>query len=248
MVRNGNELDFCWKECVESLLGACDVVAVSVAKGEDSTEEEVREWVSHEPRLSINMYDWPFPKGNPNWFVEWIQYARMHTPSDWVLQLDADEVLHENSYDEVRKFVEGPMNRTAIVTRWNFWRDHRHTIPQGYCCGKHVIRIAPKSVWMPSDGFHPDGNEAASMSRLTGIEIHHYGFIRKHEAFFKKERALQNMFFNSYDPRLEASEQDGRDWSKREGVTGWEDKLDHYGGTHPAIMKDWLKERGFNDT
>lgn len=243
MVRNGNLLDFCWKPCVESMLGVCDVVAISIAKGEDSTEEEAREWAVREPRISINIYPWPSPVGNPDWFVEWIQYARMHTQADWVLELDADEVLHENSYDEVRRFIQTP-NRAARCTRWNFWRDHRHLIPLNECLARYVNRIAPQNVWMASDGDHPMGHQLSNMAVDTGIQIGHYGFLRKPEAFFKKERQLQGFFFNSYDKRLERVEK-SKEWMRESGINDWQDRVEEFKGTHPKIMGEWLKNHGY---
>jgi len=173
-----------------------------------------------------------------------LNYARTHLSTDFHFQLDADEILHEKSYDEVRKFVRQDMKRSAIVTRWNFWRDHRHTIPEGHCLGKHVIRIAPTKLWMASDGVHHLGSEVVRMGRPTGIEIFHYGFIRKRAEFFKKERQLQDFFFASYDKRLEAAEQHSENWMDMPGLCDWNGNLADYGGEHPKVMKGWLEERG----
>lgn len=244
MIRNGNLLDFCWKECVNSLLPVCDVVAVSVAPGDDDTEREVRDWVGREPKLSINIYPWPEPKGDPEWFVSWIQYARMHTPADWVFQLDADEVLSEKSYDEVREFIKTP-GRTGVVTRHNFWLDHRHTIQDGICLGKRVIRLAEAGLWLASDGWHPKGEAAAALGVNTDIEIFHYGFIRKREQFFQKERLLQGYFFNQYDQRLEAVEKKEGNWMADPSVGDYCGHLDDFSGDHPLVAVPWLKERGY---
>jgi len=244
-IRNGNELDFCWKQAIESLLPVCDVVSVSDGESTDGTQEEIREWMKREPKIVLNVYRWPDPVGNPDWWVQWINYNRVHCKADWMIQLDADEILHEKSYDSIREFIKGG-RRSAIVTRWNFWRDHRHLIPAGQCCGKHVIRIAPKNVWMPSDGFHPNGNEAACMSTTTDIEIFHYGFIRKPAQFFAKERLIQSYFFNSYDPRLEQAEKSEGNWMQNPGVTGWENDVVDFNNPHPAVIQDWLKERGYD--
>jgi glycosyltransferase involved in cell wall biosynthesis len=243
-IRNGNELDFCWRECIQSLLPVCDMVSVSDGESTDGTQEEIREWMTREPKIVLNVYPWPDPKGHPDWWVEWINYNRVHCRGDWEFQLDADEILHEKSCDSIRRFIEENKRRSAIVTRWNFWRDHRHLIPEGECLGKHVIRLAPLDVWMPSDGFHPNGNEAAMMSKKTDIEIYHYGFIRKRGPFFKKERLLQGYFFNSYDERLvKAAQRDGN-WMDDPGVTAYASHPVPYDGDHPSVIKPWLQERG----
>lgn len=244
VIRNGNSLDFCWRESIRSLLPVCDVVSVSDGESTDGTQEEIREWMKSEPKIVLNVYPWPSPKGNPDWFVAWLNYNREHVKADWQFQLDGDEVLHEKSYDEILRFIQTP-NRTGIVTRFNFWKDHHHLIPEGYCCGKKVVRLAPQSLWLASDGEHPRGAEAASLAVPTGVEIFHYGFIRQREKFFEKERLLQGYFFDTYDPRLEAAEKHEGNWMAKEGVTGWESNLDPFSGTHPAAAMAWLKERGY---
>jgi glycosyltransferase involved in cell wall biosynthesis len=245
VIRNGNEFDFCWREAVQSLLPVCDTVTICDGESSDGTQQQVREWASREPKIKLCVYPWPHPKGDPDFFVKWINYAREHVKADFQFQLDADEVLYEKSYDAVRRFVQKGGRRSAIVTRWNFWRDHRHTIPEGVCLGKHVIRIAPQNVWLASDGSHPMGAEAVAMAVKTSIEIFHYGFLRKREEFFKKERLLHGMFFNSYDPRLEKAEKETGNWMAMPGLCGWENNLSDYGGEHPEVAKAWLNERGY---
>lgn len=246
VIRNGNTLDFCWREAVNSLLPVCDKVLICDGESTDGTQDEIRDWMTREPKLVLCVWPWPEPRGDPNFFVEWINYARAHVPCDWQIQLDADEVLHEKSYEELRKFIEHG-NRTAIVTRWNFWGDHRHTIPDGVCLGKHVVRVAPQKLWLASDGYHPMGETAAKLSTPSKIEIMHYGFIRRHEAFFEKERLLQNYFFNSYDPRLEAAQKDfGKDWAQDKRVNDYHGALEPFDGSHPACAHQWLKDRGFS--
>ena len=82
------------------------------------------------------------------------------------------------------------------------------------------------------------------MGVATGIEIFHYGFLRKREQFFKKERLLQGMFFNSYDPRLVEAEKFNGNWMSMPNLCGWENNLADYGGDHPKVALKWLNERG----
>ena len=247
VIRNGNELDFCWRECIASLLPVCDVVSVCDGESTDGTQEEIREWMKREPKLSLCVYPWPDPKGHPDWFVEWINYSREHVQADYQIQLDADEVLSELSYGYLSFLKRKPPEEqfSVVCNRLNFWKDHRHLIPHGHCCGHEVIRIAPQKVWLASDGYHPKGEAAAAMSRRLGIDIFHYGFIRRREAFFRKERLLQGYFFDQYDPRLEAAEKVEGNWMEMEGVTGWEKDLLEYSGPHPLVAQSWLKERGY---
>jgi hypothetical protein len=242
-VRNGFELDYCFIQSIESLLPVCDVVSVCVGTGTDETEAYVRSWMRSEPKISLCIYDWPDPKGDPDFWVKWLNYCREHVRADWHIQLDADEVLHEKSYDGIREFIKTP-NRAATFTRWNFWQDAQHLIPVDHCLAKYVNRLAPQNVWMASDGEHPKGAQLSNMAIKTPFEIGHYGFLRRSQAFFKKERGLQGMFFNSYDPRLEAVEGDPK-WMHSKAINDWQDKVVEFNGTHPKIIQGWLEARGY---
>ena len=76
------------------------------------------------------------------------------------------------------------------------------------------------------------------------IEIYHYGFLRKPDAFFKKAKALQGYFFNSYDPRLAKAETMAGNWMENCEV-GWENNLLPFNKPHPQRMIGWLQERGY---
>lgn len=247
MIRNGVMLDYCFEQCIQSLLDSpCDVVAVSVATGnEDDTEQIMRDWAAREPRISLNMYEWPNPQGDADFFVKWISYARQHTIADMVLELDADEVLHEEAYPHLQKLKERTGRFSCKFHRLNFWRDAKHLCPHGVNCGHEVVRLGPQNVFMPSDGYHPDATELMQMQiDVPEMRIMHYGFLRRPDAYFKKARRLQGYFFNTYDPRLEAVE-NKPDWHSQPGVTGWEGNLLDFNGSHPARMRGWLEQRGY---
>lgn len=243
-IRNGTSLDYCWKESVLSLLPVCDSVVVCDGESDDGTYLEIQEWAGREPKLAVCVYKWQNPKGDVNFWTDWLNYARIHLHTDWHLQLDADEVLHEKSYPEILEFVKHG-NRSAICTRHNFWLDHRHTIPDGVCVGKQVYRLAPQRLWMPSDAPNPLGDELCGMTVPSAIEIFHYGCLRKRQAFFDKAKLIQGYFFNSYDPRLDVADKVEGSWMAAPCMAEWNHRLDPFTGTHPAIMKGWLAERGY---
>lgn len=248
-VRNANRLDYCWRESIQSLLPVCDMVSVSVAESDDGTEEQVREWASREPKIVVNIYPWQNPVGVPTFWVDWLQYARQHTPTDFVIQLDADEVLASDSHQAVKTFVGVALQKNLRISarclRYNFWKDAWHLIPEGVCLAHEVIRIMPQNIFLPSDGADPRGSEATDMAVNTPIEIFHYGFLRKRESFFQKAKDLQKFFFNDYDKRLEEADKAGGNWMTHEGVVPWKDQLVDFKGSHPLVAQQWLKDRNW---
>jgi len=244
-VRNGNRLDYCWRESIQSLLPVCDEVVVCDGESTDGTQEEIRDWMKREPKIKLCVYPWPNPEGDPDFWVKWLNFAREHIESNWQIQLDADEVLSEQSYGEVLAKA-GLANTTLFCKRYNFWQDHRHLIPPGVCLSHRVLRIAPKHVWLPSDGAHHKGSTAVAMGLDTTIEIFHYGFLRKREAYFAKSKELHRMFFNTYDQRLVDAEAKGGNWMREIGGIEWNGDLVPYDGHHPKVIHQWLRERNYD--
>jgi glycosyltransferase involved in cell wall biosynthesis len=247
VIRNGIDLDYCFVESIRSLLPICDEVVCCDADSTDGTRQVLDELAAVEPKIKICNWAWPEPVGRAHdWFVTWFNYAREHLHTDWHIQLDADEVLHENSHEEVLQAVR--YQKTLVCKRYNFWRDHRNLIPPGHCCGHEVIRVGPQRLWMPTDCPDPRGKALADLSERSNVEIFHYGFIRRPEAFFSKERLLQRYYFNSYDPRLERAqekyEKEGANWMDNCEV-GYTNNLVPFTGTHPRVAHSWLRGRGY---
>lgn len=243
-IRNGIELDYCFKESIESLLPVCDEVVVCDGESTDGTQNVIREWIRVEPKIKLCIWKWKHPVADIEFWVTWLNYAREHLSTDWHFQLDADEILSERSYPELLSHAK-LTRHTVWCRRYNFWKDHQHLIPHGIALSHHVCRMAPQNMWIPSDGPHPRGAEAISMAVESNIEIFHYGFLRDRDCFFKKEKALHKMFFNSYDPRLTQVEEIPGNWMAEIKGVEWTNRLLNYEGYHPKVAHHWLRLHGF---
>jgi len=244
-VRNGDDLDFCWRECVESLLPVCDQVVICDSDSTDGTTEAIKQWAAREPK--IKYVNWPHknPKGDGRWVMKWQNFARENLDTDFNISSDADEVLHEDCYDLLLSKVREGKRRSLRVQRWNFWEGPGTMVPFGHGIGHEVIRVAPQSVWMPADFPDPEGQEAMDMEEIClGIQFFHYGFLRHPEAFFKKAKIIQAAFSASYDPQFDTLEQN-RYWMANI-KSDWKSRpLEQFHGTHPKLIHHWLRDRGY---
>lgn len=241
-IRQGFELDYCWEQAARSLLPVVDELVLCDADSTDGTRERIEAWAKVEPKITVVNWPWKDPVGDTQAWPEWINYARQHLSTDMHIQLDADELVHEEDYELIRNGRDA--KSTLFFQRLNFWRDSKHLIPEGHCCGTKVLRMAPTNMPIPSD--YPYGPAADTMAQAvtSAIRVFHYGFLRHREQFFKKARVVQKMWVNSFDPRLEAAEKYEGHWSTMPGVTGWESNLVDYHGSHPSVIHQWLRERG----
>lgn len=245
-VRNGNSLDYCWQLAVKSLLPVCDQVIICDSDSTDGTREEMAEWFKREPKLVLCNRPWDDPNGMGDFVPVFTNYARSHTHCLWSIALDADEVLHEDSYREVRESADA--RKTLICQRINFWKDAQHTIPRGKCISHEVVRVGDKGDWMPSDFPSPESEPMRNKAVASNVKIMHYGFLRKREAFFVKNRSVSRIILGTTDKRIDAAEAataNGGSWMD-EPVNDWNDKLEEFHGTHPEIAKPWLRDRGWS--
>lgn len=244
VIRNGIDLDYCFKECILSMLPVCDEVVVSDGESEDGTKDELLKLASEHDKIRVISYSWEHPIGDKAWFLRWLNWVRrLHLRYPYQLQLDADEVLDDTDEcrDKIRWIADN--NRCAWFDRLNFVSDGRHLIPHGYCVGKYVARLGPTSYEMPSD----EGREimpkiVAEAEKHDCLKIFHLGFVRKTEAFYKKNRQNNIMWFGKNDDRFLQAE--ARNYVKWWEIAPWSPLIVPYDGSHPASVTRWMKERG----
>ena len=245
-IRDGDETDYPWREAVQSLLPICDTVTICDGGSTDGTLEAIQEWMLIEPKIRLVHYPWPNPKGMLHFWVTWLNYCRERIPHFWHLQLDADEVLFEGGYEWIANFTKTKRIQSAMMLRVNFWKDSRHILPPGHVCGHKVIRLAPQALWMPTDYPHPLGEHLCHVSTESPVQIAHYGFLRKREAFFTKQHRYRGWVHDSYDPRLTTAEASPSHHDSIAEQCGWGHLVEPYPNSHPLVAHQWLRDRGFD--
>lgn len=244
-LRNGNVFDYPWKECIQSVLPFVQEVVVAESDSTDDTLQDLQALAEREPKVKIWHYPWPNPKGDGRCVMTWTNFARERLSTDYNLQMDIDEILPPEHGPKIVDRIQGsPV--TLCIRRLNFYRDAQHLIPDNNCCGHAVLRVSPKTHWLPADTPDPQGQDAMNLhTDAMDIEIFHYNWLRKREAFFLKERGIQTAFFNDNDPKLVTQEAIPGNWMAPGGNWDWENRLVKFNGQHPAIMHQWLKDRGW---
>lgn len=244
-VRNGFELDYCWREAAESLLRVVDQLILCDSDSTDGTRQAMERMADRDKRIKVINWPWPSPKGQSHiWFIEWLNFARQHLTSDFCIYLDADEVLSD-SPDCHKAIREAMAKRECLaVDRLNFWRDASSLIPNGECCGKWCVRFGPREYECVSDEPHHQGERPIvdQARKEPNVQIFHLGFLREKDAFYRKARVVLEAWFNRFDPRLEEGESAGKPlWETECAFT---ERLLPFNGYMPDGVQRWLCERG----
>lgn len=243
-IRNNFELDYMAHLTVKSMLPVCDEVVVCDSDSSDLTRPYFEDWAEREPKLRVINRLWANEVGKVGWMVRWMNYAREQLKYPTQLYLDSDEVLDPACYAQMRSAAASGVS--ACFERNTYFKDARHMSPLGFICSHRVVRMGATNLWMPIDGptedEHP--NVATHYVNVPGLLIHHYGFLRNPDAFYRKASVVQTAFFGSLDARAEKAyaEQD----NALEGVDWFDGQpLRKFQGSHPTMVHDWLRERGY---
>ncbi|MFM8456405.1 MAG: glycosyltransferase, partial [Ignavibacteria bacterium] len=105
-VRNGFLLGYPVKESLHSLLSLCDEVIIAIGNSEDETLQYVQSLNNPKVRIIETIWDDSLREGGKI-LAQQTNIALEQCTGDWVIYLQADEVLHEKD----RELLKSSMHR-----------------------------------------------------------------------------------------------------------------------------------------
>jgi glycosyltransferase involved in cell wall biosynthesis len=181
--------------------------------------------VYDDPHKKVTIIDMPRGEDKDFSFAEARELARVNTESEWVLRLDADEVLHETDVERLKKITS--TNCTSIEVAFY----HFMVYPWLY------QYIEPKTILMKTDSFtwvngvHEIPRIVGRTIRVHDIKYYHYGYCRGQEEVFKRWQLYVDI--------------DGRpEWYKGVNPNSiLDDRISvcqNFKGEHPLVVQDTL--------
>lgn len=237
-IRNGEQYDYCYKEAIACLQELCDKVIILDAGSDDGTSEIVQRY-EDQNTMVVCLWEEEWKKRNGREKLAYFQnLALSFLDTDYYFLLQGDEIVHQDSFDLIRKAVETG-KEAFYCTRINLWRDcysYINVAAQKQPCSTEVIRLARIKYKSVGDG---ESIEAiADPSFVNEIVIFHYGFVRKRDIMKAKIINMQEGVFQiPHDPKLDNSEIfDWRLWFN-------ENELSPTTKEHPKFIQNWIKTR-----
>jgi glycosyltransferase involved in cell wall biosynthesis len=243
-VRNGFLLGYPVKESLQSLLSICDEVVIAVGNSEDDTLKYVQSL--NDPKIKIIETIWDDSmREDGRILAQQTNIALEQCSGDWIIYLQADEVLHEQEIEllktsmmkaETRPEIEG-----LLFKYLHFFGDYAH-IGMGRQWYRREIRAFRNTgsitSWKDAQGFRVRESDSVFRKlRVLDIPVHiyHYGWVRNPSAYLRKQAAFGRLYHDDA-------------WLKEHLPTSEEFpicyELAEFTGTHPEIMHKRIKEDG----
>jgi len=250
-VRNAGELYYPICESIRSVLPIVDEFIVAV----DHNNPADRFMIGKigDPKIRILDTTWDvdkYPSGTI--YAQQTDLAKSHCTGDWLIYLQADEVIHEEDLPEItgacQKYLHDLQVEGMVFNYLHFWGDyHHHQIAHGWY--RKEIRIIRNDAAIHSwrdaqsfchitdfDGLNYLKPENSRKLRVIPLKarIFHYGWVRP--LVIMREKIGQSNTL--YHGRLARSgKMAGREFSFEYGPLGY---LGRFTNSHPNIMKEWI--------
>ena len=215
-IRNGNDMGYPWKACIESMLPFCEEVVVVDGGSSDGTWEDLQEFATTLDK--VQAVQMSVDSNHPSFAYEsdgkLKAKARELCTMEFCWQMDADEIVHEDDYEKIKQLLRsfpklvdimilpiieywGSAEKIRVdVNPWK-WRLSRNA--------PHITQGIPNELRK----FDEDGNEYAAPGTDTCDYIHSETKERLESASFYSQEVhdVRIQAFNGNEKALEMYEQ-----------------------------------------
>jgi hypothetical protein len=237
IVRNAIKYDYPVVESIKSILPLCDKIVVAAGNSEDGTLELIKSIDKDKIIIIETVWDDKLREGGAVLAVETNKAMdAISDEFDWCIYIQADEVLHENSYSTIKAAMVKWLNVAEVeglLFRYHhFWGtyDYIGINRQWY---KNEIRVIRNNKQIRSyrdaQGFRR--NNCKLKVKPIDAFIYHYGYVRPPEIMKEKMKNFSELYHTNNNLKKEVQRINN---FKYEEV----DAVKQFTGSHPSIMKN----------
>ncbi len=243
-IRNAVICDYPVVEAIKSILPLCDEVVVAVGRSEDETLELVRSIHPTKIKIIETVWDDNLRTGGRVFAVETDKaFAAIAPDADWAFYIQADEIVHEDTYAAIKQSMERWKDDKAVegllLEFIHFYGSYKY-VADAYNWHRREIRIikSDKNItsYKDSMGFRKLGKKLAV--KHSGGVIHHYSYVKPPVKMMNKARAMNRLWHDDKWVEEKFGDAVEYDFSNI-------DSLKLFEGTYPAIMKDRIARQNW---
>lgn len=194
--------DYCVEESILSIAPICDEICVSAGWSSDGTVE-LLETINKkiDSKMTINVTKWVYDRPV---LARKKNEAIAGLKTDWILFLDADEIMHEDQLETIKELTKLTSNNC-----YNFQMNHYYGLPHwkmnadsGWYQQFNRLHQRKMNLYFKDDGFCVDTLTQNNMSVptsgvKTNVIVHHYGHMRDAKAMAMKTSRIEGYYRNS---------------------------------------------------
>jgi hypothetical protein len=250
-VRNGFTLAYPFIQSIQSVLPIVDEFIMVIGDSNDGSREAVMNLQSEKIKIIDTVWDMNLRTGG-KLFAQQANLGLDQTTGDWIIHIQADEVIHENDIyrlkDYIFKYDKDKRVQGLLFPFLNFRGDYNH-INTGRKSHRFEIRAFRRNPlirsYKDSQGFrtyssmeaYEEGEEKGEKLKVVKIDIpiYHYSFVRPPKLMTRKAEVFLS-FYND-DQWIEKNIKKDSDFDYNAV-----DRLDRFTGTHPKLMEPVIKK------
>jgi len=239
-IRNGIQWDYCYIEAIKCLKEFCNHVFIVDAQSDDGTYESLFYLQDENVTIihCVNQWELVHGKEKLNYFTNVAIKAAEEAGYKYQYNNQADEIVHEKSYDAIRKAIA--TNQEAFMcTRVNLWGSpytQLNVEPNRMPCSSQIIRLAKTKYRSCGDAESLDA--PCVFDFVNDIRAYHMGFVRDRKIMKDKVINMQESVFGiNHDPKLDGSDVFIPErWFSKDELKLIDEPL-------PLLIQEWAKER-----
>ncbi|HMO60602.1 MAG TPA: glycosyltransferase family 2 protein [Ferruginibacter sp.] len=248
-VKNAVRYGYPVVESLRSVLPLVDEMIVCAGDSEDETEVLIKSVNDSKIKLVHSVWDKSLTKGGAVLAAETNKALDATcADADWLLYIQADEVLHEKDYALIRQAMEQYKNDTRVdgllFKYYHFYGSFRYT-GDGRSWYTREIRIVRNNKairsYRDAQGFRWQNNSKLRVKEIDA-HIYHYGWVREPKVMIKKISNFNRLYIPGFDKTPEAQTLQNTAQFDYSGV----DTLALFTGTHPAVMQERVAAENWN--
>jgi hypothetical protein len=258
LIRNGTQYDYPFLESLRSLVPLVDELVINVGIGTDDTLERVQSFafeVNARGKCKVIYFESKWPLDDPDKkksgliLSEQTNLALDRCSGEWLIYLQADEVLHEADVATLRQSLQAGLDNPRVE---GLLFDYVHfygsfdVIQQTRSAYRREVRAIKKSAHARSVGdaqsFRKTDGSKLRVARADA-RVFHYGWVRSPEAMREKTFFMDQLYHGTPKPEDEASltPHTGNNYQYKRF---W--GLRSFHGTHPTVMQERIRKKGWH--
>jgi hypothetical protein len=246
IIRNAIKFDFPVKEAISSVLPLCSNFVISVGKSEDDTLNFIKNINDDKINIIESIWDEKIKTGGKILSVETNKAKNLISKDiDWLIYIQADEVIHENDYNEIYKMMHSYKeneNIDGLLFKYKHFYGSYDYVCNSTKWYRREIRIIKNkpNIYSFGDaqGFRKDNNEKLNV-KLINASVYHYGWVRHPKTMQEKNDIFHQLWGEQKQIELENRLETDFDYSNIESLI-------RFTGTHPNVMKERINLRNWN--